>query len=198
MTLLPEVVDAGDGVLFRRPTLEDAPAIFVVHSDPRVYAFDPEKRHTDPAFTDTWIRRILDDWESDGIGYWTVLVPLSWWPETPAEVRCGDHAIAGEAGVKRFRFDDGGEDLLNVYFRFAVPVQGRGLAGRVVSTAATWAGATLPGTDLVIRTRPDNAPAKRVAIRAGFVEVGPSPLDDGLDVWRLRAGAGPDAVDVAG
>jgi RimJ/RimL family protein N-acetyltransferase len=183
---LPEFVDAGDGVAFRRPVSGDVNGLFVIHSDPAVYPFDPDRRHIDSAYTGRWLDRILADWERHSIGYWTVVVPPPWWPDAPPEVHDGERLIAGEAGVRRHEF--AGSGVLNVYFRLSPAVHGRGLAGRVVNAAVEWAGRELPGTDLVIRTHRDNATAMRVARRAGFVAEGPSPDGDGLEVFRRRAG----------
>ena len=44
-----------------------------------------------------------------------------------------------------------------------------------------------PGTDLVVRTRPANAAARRVAERAGFVDLGLEP--DTTDMQQLRLAA---------
>ncbi len=186
MPQLPEFVDAGDGVAFRRPVSGDVNGLFVIHSDPAVYPFDPDRRHVDSAYTGRWLDRILADWERHAIGYWTVVVPPPWWPDAPPEVHDGERLIAGEAGVRRHEF--AGSGVLNVYFRLSPAVHGRGLAGRVVNAAVEWAGRELPGTDLVIRTHRDNATAMRVARRAGFVAEGPSPDGDGLEVFRRRAG----------
>lgn len=188
---LPEFVDAGDGVAVRRPIPADVSGLFVIHSDPAVYRFDPGLRHDDIAYTSSWLDRIMADWDRDGLGYWTVLVPQSWWPAAPRAARDGDRYIAGEAGIRWY--DMLGDAVLNVYFRMAPAVQGRGLAGRVVALADDWASRELPTTDLVIRTHQDNAAAARVALRAGFVAEGPSPEGDGLEVFR-RAGTTGDVT----
>ena len=187
MPQLPEFVDAGDGVAFRRPVSGDVNGLFVIHSDPAVYPFDPDRRHVDCAYTGRWLDRILADWEralGSAIGQLSSHHPGG--RTHPRRCSDGERLIAGEAGVRRHEF--AGSGVLNVYFRLAPAVHGRGLAGRVVNAAVDWAGRELPGTDLVIRTHRDNATAMRVARRAGFVAEGPSPDGDGLEVFRRRAG----------
>lgn len=179
-------VRVGTDLVLRRAAPADAPGLFAVHSDPRVYELDPDERHVDIEYTERWLAPILEHWDRQGFGYWTVLVPTAWWPAGKPDPfgTDSDRVIAGMGGVRLHEALD--RPALNVYYRFAPAVQGRGLAGAVVQAAVEWAEQAMPGTDLVVRTRSANAAARRVAERAGFVDEGTDPTDDGLVLLRLR------------
>lgn len=186
-----EQVDAGDGVLLRRPVAGDAAGVLAVHGDPRVYEHDPDLTQTDLAQASDFLREPLEHWERWGFGFWTVLVPSSWWAEgepgpLPAD---GARVHAGLGGIRHHVM--AGEPVLNIYYRLAPQVQGRGLAGRVLDAATRMAPSVAPGVDLVVRTRPANAAARRVAERGGFVDEGLEPGTDDMQLLRLRAPAQP-------
>jgi len=186
-------VEAAAGVLLRRPIPADVAGLFAVHGHPSVYTLDPTERHRDLAHTRGWMEPFLADWERGDLGYWTVLVPREWWADGqagPAD-EDGERVIAGMGGI---RFHQIGPDdrALNVYFRLAPAVHGRGLAGIIVDEAITQAGRLAPGVDLVVRTRPANGAARRVAERAGFVDQGIVTAEPGMQRLRLFRGAAPD------
>jgi RimJ/RimL family protein N-acetyltransferase len=180
--------DPGDGVLLRRPEEADAAGVLSVHGDPRVYSFDPVEVHTDLAMAATFLVPTLDHWARHGFGYWTVLVPATWWSAgvTGPVTGDGDRVNAGMGGIQHH--DVAGEPALNVYYRFAPAVQGRGLARRVIEASVWLAAEAAPGLDLVVRTRPANAAARHVAERAGFVDEGLEPGATDMQLLRLRAG----------
>ena len=59
-------VDAGDGVVLRRPVPDDAPGVLSVHGDPRVYELDPHLVHTDPTVAQEFLAPPLEHWEREG------------------------------------------------------------------------------------------------------------------------------------
>ena len=186
-----------DDVLLRRPTEADVPGLWAVHGDPAVYAFDPVEVHRDHAHTAGWLTPITEHWQRHGFGYWVVLVPSTWWPDGVAGADPADEGrvVAGMGGIRWYEKPDG-ERVLNVYYRLAPAVHGRGLAGMVIRESVRAAAAVLPGTDLVVRTRPANAAARRVAQRAGFVDLGPDPADPGMQLLRRQnRPAGPAGGD---
>jgi len=187
----PSRVLVPGGVLLRRPTAADVPGLWSVHGDPAVYAFDPAEVHPDHAHTARWLTPITDHWEQHGFGYWVVLVPADWWPggEIGADPADGGRVVAGMGGIRRYETPRG-DRVLNVYYRLAPAVHGRGLAGSVVDQAIEIAGYVLPGADLVVRTRPSNAAARRVAERAGFIDLGMDPTEPGIHLLRRPAGRG--------
>ena len=182
-----ERVDAGDGVVLRRVVAADAAGVLAVHGDPRVYELDPDLTHPDLAASARFLAPALEHWDEHGFGFWSVLVPTAWWPHgAPAPLpEDGDRVGAGMAGIRHHVLV--GEPVLNVYYRFAPQVQGRGLAGRALDACVRMAPEVAPGIDLVVRTRPANAAARRVAERAGFVDLGLEPGDPTMQLLRLPA-----------
>lgn len=179
-------IEAGEGIVLRRPVPEDVPGVHAVHSDPAVYRHDPQETHPDREHTARFLSPMLEHWAEHGFGYWTVLVPRQIWP---AGLAGGDAAdaglvVAGMGGIQRR--DLNGSAVLNVYYRFAPATQGRGLARRVIEHALETAGIVAPGTDVVVRTRPANAAARHVAERAGFVDEGLEPGADDMQLLRHR------------
>jgi ribosomal-protein-alanine N-acetyltransferase len=178
-------VDAGDGVLLRRPVPADTAGVLAVHGDPRVYEHDPDQTHRDLAASIAFLEPMLAHWDAHGFGFWSVLVPTSWWPAGVPGPQPADagRVHAGMGGVRHHLLAD--ESVLNVYYRFSPEVQGRGLARRVLDACTAMAPEVAPGVDLVVRTRPANAAARRVAERAGFVDLGLEPGDPGMQLLRL-------------
>lgn len=183
-----------DGVLLRSLVPDDAAGVLSVHGDERVYTLDPHERHPDLAHSQRFITPMVEHWQSHGFGYWTVLAPLDWWPEgVPGpDPRDGSRIHAGLGGIATHAIQ--GVPVLNVYFRFAPAVQGRGLAGLVLAEAARMAPYVAPGGDIVVRTRPANAAARRVAERAGFVDEGLEPGTADMQLLRLSAARLPSAT----
>ena len=180
-------VDTGDGVLLRRPQPDDAAGVLAVHGDPRVYALDLDLLHQNLEMSAEFLVPVIEHWARYGFGYWTVLAPASWWPAGAVAPAAGDgdRVNAGMGGIQYYAM--AGEAVLNLYYRFAPEVQGRGLARRVIEAAIRVAAESAPGIDLVVRTRPANAAARRVAERAGFVDRGLEPGTTDMQLLRLRA-----------
>lgn len=178
-----------DGVLLRRPTAADVPGLWAVHGDPAVYRFDPPEVHPNQAYTAGWLSPITEHWERHGFGYWVVLVPVGWWPGGRLGLDPADdgRVVAGMGGIRRHETPDR-DCVLNVYYRLAPAVQGRGLARAIVDRVLRTAAEVLPGADLVVRTRPDNAAARRVAERAGFADLGIDPDEPGIQLLRRQVG----------
>jgi [ribosomal protein S5]-alanine N-acetyltransferase len=183
-------IDDPGPLRLRRPLVADIPGILAVHSDPQVYSLDPAERHPDAEYTAEWLRPMIEHWDRFGFGYWTVLVPADWIPGGVPGPAAGDDGlvIAGMGGLRRHQ-PVSGPVVLNVYYRFAPAAQGRGLARALVDAAIRWADVHARSEDLVVRTRPANAAARRVGERAGFVFEGPEPDDPTMVQLRLPAAA---------
>ncbi len=178
-----ERVDVGDGAVLCRVVPEDAAGVLAVHGDTRVYELDPDLVHADLAASQDFLAPAVEHWAEHGFGFWTVLVPSRWWPGgVPGE---DGRVAAGMGGIRHHVM--AGEDVLNVYYRLAPDVQGRGLAGRLLDACLRMAPEVAPGLDLVVRTGPANAAARRVAERAGFVDLGLEPLTDDMQLLRRSA-----------
>jgi len=185
-----ERIEEPGGVLLRRLTADDAAGVLAVHGDPRVYVHDPHETHPDLAHTQRFIAPMLEHWAAHGFGYWAVLVRRPGWPDGVAGSRPGDNGrlVAGLGGVQHHAVD--GQPVLNVYFRFAPETQGRGLAGAVLRWIGELAPEVAPGRDVVVRTRPANAAARRVAERVGYVDEGLEPGTTDMQLLRLISPAG--------
>lgn len=177
-------------MVLRAVVPEDAPGVLRSHSDPRLFEFDPHERHSTLAQSERFIAPMVAHWRRYGFGYWSVLVPRHWWPDgvDDAGPDASDRVHAGLGGVQHYAIL--GEPVLNVYFRLAVEVQGRGLGGHIVTESIRLAAEVAPGIDLVIRTRPANAVARRVAERAGFVNAGLEPGGINMQLLRYTARSG--------
>lgn len=184
-----ERIETVDGVVLRRPIVGDAAGVRAGHGDPAVYTHDPQEVHPDVAHSERFLRPMIGHWAAHGFGYWSVLVPAVWWREgiTSADAADGDRVLAGLGGIQHHRVQ--GVPVLNVYYRFAVPTQGRGLARTVIEQALVVAPRVAPGVDLVVRTRPANGVARHVAERAGFVDEGLEPSTTDMQLLRHRAPA---------
>lgn len=192
-------IEHPDGLLLRELLPDDVEGVFAVHGDPRVYELDPDATHLDLAQSRAFLAPQLEHWRAHGFGYWSVLVPRDVWPDGVAGA--GEHddgrVIAGMGGIVHRTVVT--PAVLNVYFRLSPAVQGRGIAGRIVARSIETADDVAPGLDLVVRTRPANAAARRVAERAGFVDEGLEPGTTDMQLLRLRrrSGAGERIADPA-
>jgi len=167
----------------RRPVAADAAGVLSVHGDPRCYPLDPGLMHRKLRDSEEFIESIDHHWQRRGFGYWAVLVPRDWWPEGVPDREDEDWVHAGLGGIQHHELN--GEPVLNVYYRFGPSVQGRGIAAYVLDEAKALSRREAPGRDLVVRTRPENFAARRVAERAGFRDLGPSPWEDDTELLRL-------------
>ena len=167
----------------RRPVPADAAGVFSVHGDPRSYPLDPGLMHREVGDSAEFIGSIDHHWSRHGFGYWAVLVPRDWWPEGVPDHEDDGWVHAGLGGIQHHEAN--GEQVLNVYYRFGTAVQGRGIAAYVLEEATALAPQVAPGRDLLVRTRPENGAARRVAERAGFSDLGLSPWEDDTQLLRL-------------
>lgn len=134
----------------RMISTQDVEAIARLSSDPRVNEHSP----TGPPTLESARQHALgfaEDWRRDGIGYWVIE---------------RDGQIVGIAGVKLWELD--GRECWNLYYRFGPEVWGQGIAQEVARTALQVAGELAPERPVVVRTRPTNRPAARVATAVGM------------------------------
>ena len=137
----------------RRPTADDLGAVFGIHGDPRTNRFNPAGPDPDVAASRARLDGWLAHWEEHGFGYWAV--------------ESADGAVIGFCGVRTETWL--GRPVLNLYYRFAPEVWGRGIASAVAAHAIEAAGQHSPGRPVVAYTTEDNEGSQRTALAAGLV-----------------------------
>ncbi len=147
----------------RPPARADRELWVGLHRDPALYehavfAMPESDDAAARGFTDC-----LDRWESAGFDYGVV-------EET--STREG----IGVGGLRRKR-DENGEQVLNLYYRLAGAVHGRGLAREAARAWTAHALEWLPDLPVMVRSRAANLASLRTAAAAGLQQVG--TLDDG-------------------
>lgn len=140
-------------LVLRRPRDSDGEAMFRVHGDPDTNRYNPAGPDRDLATSVAVLNEWLRLWEQDGYGYW-VVVPM------------GTEEVCGFGGVRRIPWRE--RDVLNLYYRFAPNVWGRGYAAETVREAVRLARAYLPHLPVIARVRAENVPSIRMAERAGL------------------------------
>ncbi|NYH79600.1 RimJ/RimL family protein N-acetyltransferase [Actinopolyspora biskrensis] len=139
-------------LLLRPVELTDEPAMLAVHTDPATNRHRPEGTpHGGRVSSD--LRKWVEQWAEYGIGYWAI------------ETR-SDSELIGFGGLRRAEWS--GESVLNLYYRLRPSAWNRGYASEMVGAAVNHANTHLAGTPVLIRTRPDNLAARRVAEKLGF------------------------------
>lgn len=154
----------------RRPTPADAAWLVALHSDPANYVHSPDPAHSTARAREI-VEMVDEDWRAGGagsaaIGYWVV-----------AE---GDEPV-GMAGLKRVRFR--GRECFNLYYRFVAAGRGRGLAAEACREALAVAAALEPHRPVLVRTRPSNRPARRLAEALGLQRRADLEGDEGFVVY---------------
>lgn len=135
----------------RRVTERDVSSIVSLSTDPRTHSHSPTGTPTREE-AEGYVQRFADDWDTYGLGYWIV------------EYEGRD---VGLAGVKASTLDE--RPCWNMYYRFTPAVHGRGLAAEATREAIVAAREHTPEWPVVVRTRPGNEPAVRLAQAIGLV-----------------------------
>ncbi|MGX7679926.1 GNAT family N-acetyltransferase [Jatrophihabitans sp. DSM 45814] len=124
-----------------------------LHSDPALYANEPEMRHPDLCHSRSVLDGLIEDWSVWGLGYWSVRDAA-----TGRYLGCG--------GVRR------NEVNWNVYYRLHLADWGHGYAVEILRLAAPCAAAVEVGAVLQATIRPQNGPSRRVAEKLGMIFCG--------------------------
>ena len=135
----------------RRVTHGDVPSVVSLSTDPRTHRHSPTGTPTREE-AEAFARRFVEDWDTYGLGYWIV------------EHEGRD---VGVAGVKAAAI--GKRPCWNMYYRFTPAVHGMGLAAEATREAIAAAREHTPEWPVVVRTRPGNEPASRLAVAIGLV-----------------------------
>jgi ribosomal-protein-alanine N-acetyltransferase len=134
----------------RKVTSQDIEAVASLSCDPRVNEHRPGGAPSREQAVQI-AREFVEDWRRDGIGYWIVE---------------RDGTMVGLAGLKSAELM--GADCWNLYYRFSPVVWGQGLAAEATRAALRVARHRDPQRHVVARTRPSNAPARRLALSIGM------------------------------
>ncbi|MGX5654311.1 GNAT family N-acetyltransferase [Geodermatophilus nigrescens] len=147
-------VDTAIGpLLLRRPGAGDLPAVWAVHGDPRTNRHNPAGPDADVAASRDRLREWLDHWERHGFGY--------------SAVEAADGRVVGFSGVRTSAWD--GAPVLNLYYRYAPEVWGRGVATAVARAVVADARRRQPDVPVLAFTTVDNTGSRRTALAAGLV-----------------------------
>jgi ribosomal-protein-alanine N-acetyltransferase len=133
-----------------RMSLNHLEAVVTIDSDPRTNQHRPSGAPT-PTQSETKVREWIRGWEDDGLRYWAVEY---------------EQLVVGVVGIRYLMFR--GTNCWNLYYRFSPDAWGKGFASEASREAVAVAEALEPGRPLVVRTRPANDPAVRVAESVGF------------------------------
>jgi len=163
--------------LLRRPTLADAAAHFSIHSDPAANRYNPSGPMTRRAESDEIVAEWIESWDRLGFGYWC------------ASLREQPDRIIGFGGIMRKML--AGEQRLNLYFRLAPSVWGRGIATEIGREALKLAAGMPSDNRAFALVRPDNAPSIAVIRKLGMAPVGEVDDVPGAEPSLLFSSAGP-------
>ena len=195
-------------LVLREPRPDDLADYIRLHTDPRTYSHAPDAMPDEDGCRER-LERDLAEWEQEGLGYAAVL-----------DARSG--SVVGWAGLQVVRDGEpggelGGEPHLNLYYRLAYEVLGRGHGRELARAVTAWAlehrpdlpvqAAVDPGNDRSLATaraaglrdvglgepRRGSAVHPMHLLRAPVVEDVPAdhaPVDDLLDLWTRVNDAG--------
>lgn len=143
------------------PTAGDALAILEIAGDRRTVKRNPSDLLADLYEAQDLVERWIRHWRDRTFGYWCVR-------------EAGRPRVVGYCRLKTMTVK--GLPVLNLIYRFAPDVWGRGYATEAASAAIAWAGEYQPSTPITARVRPDNIASKNVALKVGLRR--DSDLDD--------------------
>ncbi|HJS93666.1 MAG TPA: GNAT family N-acetyltransferase [Solirubrobacteraceae bacterium] len=163
----------------RRPTERDVPALVAIGSDPQTNLHSP----TGPPSleqSERTVRMAIAHWREYGVGFWAVE---------------HDGQIIGITGVKAGVLR--GLPIWNLYYRFTPTAWGKGLAGEAAREALAAAQEHDRARTVVVRTRPTNAAAQRLARRIGLARCSELDSDGFITFTSGWAFAEGSAIEIA-
>lgn len=142
-------------LILRRPQWKDKLAVFNIHASPETNRHNPAGPMKDLKEAENQLSQWIDDWAMHGVGYWCV------------SALDNRESVIGVSGVRVMEWL--GRPVLNLYFRYAPEVWGKGYATEVAKEAVEAAHDHLPEFPVVARTRPTNISSMRIAERVGLI-----------------------------
>ncbi|MBU5654584.1 MAG: GNAT family N-acetyltransferase [Corynebacterium aurimucosum] len=151
------------------PTDADIDAVFAIHSDARTYEHRPElamkTREEAVELTRAW----QENWREKKLGYYVVSTL--------------DGTTIGFTGVRHS--EEAGEEVLNLYYRFAPESQGQGYAKEAAAAAIASARERFPQLPIVAIIDPSNEASIGLAFKLGLQHVPGAGVADDYEVYRL-------------
>ncbi len=144
--------------MLRQPNLQDFDAFFAIFSDPQTNIHNPRGPVQDPETAAMRLRSLLEHWEEHGFGVWTVCL------------RDDDERIVGFGGISYKSI--GQEQKLNLSYRFARQVWGKGYATELATYALRHARYVLKIRQVWAVVQAGNTASIRVLEKAGLILAG--------------------------
>ncbi|OFN34254.1 MULTISPECIES: GNAT family N-acetyltransferase [unclassified Corynebacterium] len=151
------------------PTDADIDAIFAIHSDARTYEHRPELAMKTRDEAVELARSWQENWRDKQLGYYVVSTL--------------DGTTIGFTGVRHS--EEAGEEVLNLYYRFAPESQGRGYAKEAAAAAIASARERFPQLPVVAIIDPTNEASIALALKLGLQHVPGAGVPDDYEVYRL-------------
>ncbi|GAA2261452.1 GNAT family N-acetyltransferase [Kitasatospora cystarginea] len=158
-----------------RPERVDLAAVLAVHGDPETNRHNPDGPMRSSEQGERWLRRWIEDWSRDGVGYFTVVRTSE-----PTQVIGFAGLKVATVGIARGDrpVDDAHEGpadhvrALNLYYRFRPSSWGQGLAAEAARAALDHTRPHHPELPAYALIRADNLASLRLAARLGFQATG--------------------------
>lgn len=151
------------------PTDTDIDAVFSIHSDARTYEHRPELAMKTREEAVELSRAWQANWREKQLGYYVVSTP--------------DGRTVGFTGVRHS--EEAGEEVLNLYYRFAPESQGKGYAKEAAAAAITSARERFPQLPVVAIIDPTNEASIALALKLGLQHVPGAGVPNDYEVYRL-------------
>ncbi|WGW12131.1 GNAT family N-acetyltransferase [Saxibacter everestensis] len=143
-----------ESLLLRRPRPDDLDPAVQIHTDPSTNRHHPEPWTVTEESSARRFQELGEHWERHGFGVW-VVEQL----EQPG-------VIVGFTGLSHRTVHQ--RSALNLYYRYAPDVWGKGYATEAASTAVRHAAIHLSDLPVLAYTTPDNLGSQRTALRVGL------------------------------
>ena len=151
------------------PTDADIDAIFAIHSDARTYEHRPELAMKTREEAAELARSWQQNWSEKQLGYYVVSTH--------------DGTTIGFTGVRHS--EEAGEEVLNLYYRFAPESQGQGYAKEAAAAAISSARERFPHLPVVAIIDPTNEASIALALKLGLQHVPGAGVPGDYEVYRL-------------
>lgn len=151
------------------PTDADIDAIFAIHSDARTYEHRPELAMKTKEEATELARAWQANWRENQLGYYVVSTL--------------DGTTIGFTGVRHS--EEAGEEVLNLYYRFAPESQGKGYAKEAAAAAIASARERFPQLPVIAIIDPTNEASNALALKLGLQHVPGAGVPDDYEVYRL-------------